>query len=285
MKKQSGSLYHRFKPGVERPSNNADQALFFAFKDEELLLRETGNGYIVPTAASPQSAGLSYQCEHYLGLLDAQQCYALELEYSTPAPETCIFMPLRQVYLSIPEIEFLLAGRAHQIIEWERTHQFCGRCGMKPQSLKNERAKKCPTCGLINYPRLSPAIIVLVQRGNQLLLCRSPHFREGMHSVLAGFVEPGETLEEAVQREVEEEVGIQVQEIKYFGSQPWPFPNSLMIGFTAEYAGGKINVRKDEIEEADWYSVDSLPKIPGKISIARNLIDYFIDKQSRVSNL
>jgi NAD+ diphosphatase len=146
--------------------------------------------------------------------------------------------------------------------------------------MKNtERAKECPQCGLLYFPRLAPAIIVLVQRGDQLLLARSRHFMEGMYSVLAGFVEPGESLEEAVAREVREEVGIEVKDVHYFASQPWPFPHSLMIGFTATYAGGEISLNDDEIENASWFKVDNLPRIPGKISIARKLIDWFIEKQ------
>jgi len=144
-----------------------------------------------------------------------------------------------------------------------------------------ERAKECPQCGLLHFPRLAPAIIVLVERGNELLLARSRHFLPGMYSVLAGFVEPGESLEEAVLREVKEEVGVEVKDIKYFGSQPWPFPHSLMIGFTATYTGGEISLNDEEIEEAGWFTVDNLPSIPGKISIARKLIDGFLAKQGR----
>src|SRR5690606_32955256 len=139
-----------------------------------------------------------------------------------------------------------LAGRAVQIVDWDRTHQFCGRCGSPMERLDNERAKKCPACGLSNYPRLSPAIIIAVTRRingqNRLLLARNHRFPPDRYSVIAGFVEPGESLEDCARREVQEEVGIQIQNIRYFGSQAWPFPNSLMLGFTAEYAGGDIVV-------------------------------------------
>jgi NAD+ diphosphatase len=143
---------------------------------------------------------------------------------------------------------------------------------------ETERAKKCPNCGQQSFPRLSPAIIVLVERDNTCLLARSPRFQDGFFSVLAGFAEPGETLEDTVAREVLEETGIKVKDIRYFGSQPWPFPDSLMIGFTAQYAKGEIQVDRTEILEADWFPFDQLPKIPGRISIARRLIDWFIDK-------
>ena len=128
---------------------------------------------------------------------------------------------------------------------------------------------------MLFYPRLSPAVIVLVKRENEVLLARSPGFPEGMYSVLAGFVEPGESIEETIGREVREEVGIEVENLRYFGSQPWPFPNSLMIGFTTNYAGGELRIEPAEIEDAGWYRVDSLPKLPPKVSIARAMIDSF----------
>ena len=140
----------------------------------------------------------------------------------------------------------------------------------------DERAKICLKCGLINYPRISPAIIVAVVKKNQILLARSERFPTGFYSVLAGFVEPGETFEDCVKREVKEEVGLDVKNIRYFGSQPWPFPDSLMVGFTADYDGGKILIDKTEIKDAGWFTAHDLPQIPGKISIARRLIDWFV---------
>ena len=138
--------------------------------------------------------------------------------------------------------------------------------------------KNVRSCGHQSFPRISPAVIVLVERDNTCLLARSPRFQDGFYSVLAGFAEPGETLEETVAREVLEETGIEVKDIRYFGSQPWPFPDSLMIGFTASYAGGEIRVDGTEILVADWFPFDQLPKIPGRISIARRLIDWFVNK-------
>ncbi|MEL7227061.1 MAG: NAD(+) diphosphatase [Cyanobacteria bacterium J06576_12] len=183
---------------------------------------------------------------------------------------------LRLLYGELPEDLFAIAARAVQIVEWDRTHQFCGHCATPTIQLPTERAKRCPACKLRQYPKLSPAVIMLVYRGNDLLLARAPRFREGMHSVLAGFVEPGESLEETVAREVKEEVGVTVKNIRYFGSQPWPFPKSLMVGFTAEYDSGTITPDPIEIEAADWFSPGSLPPVPGKLSIARKLIDWFV---------
>jgi NAD+ diphosphatase len=218
--------------------------------------------------------------QHYLGQLQGRNCYALELAEGNPPPPGMAFEGLRQVYGRMDEDLFSLAGRAVQIVDWDRTHQFCSRCGARTRMRQTERAKECPQCGLLQFPRLSPAIIVRVERAHELLLARSRHFPPGMYSVLAGFVEPGETLEEAVVREVREEVGLEIKDVRYFGSQPWPFPHSLMIGFVATYARGEIFLDGDEIEDAGWFNAGNLPVIPGKISIARRLIDAFLVKDA-----
>jgi NAD+ diphosphatase len=236
----------------------------------------------LPLLIDLNELGLTAKRQDYLGQLDHRLCYAVEVSDGTIPPEGMAFEGLRQVYGRLDEHLFWVAARAVQIIDWDRTHQFCGRCGVPLRPKSDERAKACPQCGLLHFPRLAPAIIVLVERGDQLLLARSRHFMPGMYSVLAGFVEPGESLEEAVVREVKEEVGIEIQDIKYFGSQPWPFPHSLMIGFTATYAGGEISLDDKEIEDAGWFTAEKLPRIPGKISIARKLIDQFLAKKGRV---
>ncbi len=175
---------------------------------------------------------------------------------------------------------FMAAGKARQILEWNRNHQFCGRCGGPTKPHTQDRAKECSNCSFVTYPRISPCIIALIYRGSEILLARSPHFPAGMFSTLAGFVEVGETLEMTLHREIKEEVGLNVTNIEYFGSQPWPFPHSLMVGFFAEYASGEIVTQDDEIEEAYWWSLDNLPIIPPRGSISRHLIDAFIAKKS-----
>ena len=170
----------------------------------------------------------------------------------------------------------MAAGRAVQIVEWERTNRFCGRCGIPNELAMGERAMRCPQCRLLRFPQLSPAIITLVHRGDEVLLARSHRFPEGLFSALAGFVEPGETVEGALVREVEEEVGIRVKNLEYRSSQPWPFPNSLMLGFWAEYESGAIVLEEAEIAEAHWFPVDALPNIPGPISIANQLITSWV---------
>ena len=173
-----------------------------------------------------------------------------------------------------------IAGRANQLVHWAQTHRFCGRCGKPTKEKNDERAVICEACGLINYPRVSPAIIVAVVKGDKILLARSSRFKSAFFSVLAGFVEPGETLEDCARREVFEEVGIRIKHIRYFGSQPWPLPNSLMVAFTADYDSGDIAIDESEIVSAGWFSATDLPTVPGKISIAGRLIDWFVQSQN-----
>ncbi len=271
----------KFISGMIPPPERAAPAWWFVFKEDKLLVCQENGSAAIPLVIDLKEVGLSVLRQNYLGKLDDRYCYAVEVVEGTTPPAGMTFEGLRQLYGRLDEDLFWIAGRAVQIIDWDRTHRFCGRCGTPLRTKSAERAKECPQCGLLHFPRLAPAIIVLVEQGSKLLLARSRHFMPGMFSVLAGFVEPGESLEEAVVREVREEVGIDVKDIKYFGSQPWPFPHSLMIGFTATYAGGEITIDDTEIEDAGWFSVDDLPRIPGKISIARKLIDSFLAKQGK----
>jgi NAD+ diphosphatase len=269
----------KFISGITPPQERSGPVWWFIFMKDKLLIYQERESITIPFLIDPSELGLTVMQQNYLGQLDNYHCFAAEVTERTIPPAGMAFEGLRQVYGILNEDLFWIAARAVQIVDWDRTHQFCGRCGAPLRAKAAERAKECPKCGLLHFPRLAPAIIVLVERGNELLLARSRHFMPGMYSVLAGFVEPGESLEEAVLREVTEEVGISIKDIKYFGSQPWPFPHSLMIGFTAAYAGGKISLDESEIEDAGWFTADNLPRIPGKISIARKLIDWFVDKQ------
>jgi NAD+ diphosphatase len=175
----------------------------------------------------------------------------------------------------IPDTLIWIAGRGNQFLHWHLTHRYCGKCGRETENKTDERAKICPRCQHINYPRLSPAVIVAIVKDDRILLARNRKYKGSFYSVLAGFVEPGESLEQCVRREIKEEVGITVKNVRYFGSQPWPFPDSLMIAFVSDYDAGEIAVDGSEIIEAAWFSKDELPHIPPKISIARQLIDWF----------
>lgn len=212
---------------------------------------------------------------HFLGMRGAVACWAIDVPHGDdPADGAAI--DLRAYYGRADEIDWTIAGRAVQLVEWGRTHRFCGRCGTTTERAHNERAMRCPTCRLLAFPRLAPAIITLVTKGDEALLARGVQFPIAMYSCLAGFVEPGETLEQAVAREVLEEVGIEVADVTYQGSQPWPFPHSLMLGFRASYAGGDIVCDPTEILDANWYRRDALPMIPPGMSIARSLIDAWL---------
>ena len=210
----------------------------------------------------------------YLGRLAGIDCWAAEAppEAATP-PAGLAWEGLRTLFSVLEDAHFALAGRATQLLDWDRSHRFCGRCGTPTEAKTEERSRVCPACRLAAYPRISPAVMALVRRENEILLGRSPHFPPGMYSALAGFVEPGETLEQCLAREVEEEVGVKVSHIRYFASQPWPFPNSLMIAFVCDWVAGEIRPQAGEIEAADWFNVLQLPKLPSRISIARRLID------------
>ena len=227
---------------------------------------------------SPEQLGLHPLFTRYLGRYATANCFVAALEGDPPDIEDRDFRDLRSLFGILDDDIFCLAGRAIQIVHWHREHRFCGRCGTAMIDRRKELARKCPSCNFISYPRLSPAVIMSVVRDDRILLARAPHFPAGMYSALAGFVEPGETLEEAVCREVYEEVAIRVNNIHYVASQPWPFPHSLMIGFTSTYVSGEIRVDKEELEDARWFSLADMPVLPSKISISRLLIDNFVKR-------
>lgn len=179
------------------------------------------------------------------------------------------------------EADYARLARAAQLATWDDQNRFCGRCGSALAPHPQDLARQCPDCSLVLYPRISPCIIVLVTRGDRCLLAHSARFPAGRFSTLAGFIEAGETAEAALCREVREEVGIEVKNIRFFASQSWPFPHQLMLGFFADYAGGELQPDGDEILQADWFGVDELPDLPPPFSIARRLIDHFFAAQVR----
>jgi NAD+ diphosphatase len=272
------SIYKRYQPAIMHESGYNDYSYWFVFCLNKLLIVNDKPG--IPYSKSLEEFNLSPLRTQYLGNLQGQPCYSAEVPPDTTAPEGMSFKELMSLYGVLDEDIYLLAGRAIQIVRWDQQHQYCGRCGHKTETLQGERAKKCPVCGFTSYPRLSPAVITAVFKDDKILLSHYAAFRGNMHTIIAGFVEPGETLEECIKREILEEVGIKVKNIKYFSSQPWPYPNSLMIGFTAEYESGEISVDRSEISDAGWYDVNNLPELPPKMSIAREMIDWFIQSVS-----
>ncbi len=258
-------------------TGNTGEDLWFIFRGDELLVRPTETGAEVPDYQDITGLDQNFIRSHYLGTLNELNCYTAEIDGDAANPNGMSFQGLRPLLGLLDEDFFSAAGRAFQIIHWERTHQFCGRCGGRTKLKDGERARECPQCGLVIYPEISPAIIVAVVRGAEILLARSHRFRNAFYSVLAGFVEPGETFEETVRREVREEVGIELKNIRYFGSQPWPFPNSLMVGFMADYESGEIRIDESEIVDAGWFASNNLPGLPRSETIARRLIDFFTE--------
>lgn len=266
-----------FIPGYKPLSEPSEPPLWFLFNNQKILIKSQEGYENLPQQSDLEILGLIPMQQQYVGSLNGQPCYAAEVNGTDAISSTFAFRGIRSLFGRLEDETTLVAGLANQLVVWNRNHRYCGKCGHPTENKTDERAKHCPDCGLVNYPRLSPAVIMAVLKNNQILLARSQRMPSKFYSVLAGFVEPGETLEQCVQREIFEEVGIHIENIRYFGSQPWPFPDSLMVAFIADYAGGTIEVDGSEILDAGWFSADHLPAIPPKISIARRLIDWFVE--------
>lgn len=231
------------------------------------------NGFLFPREwfKRQQLRSLS---EQGLGLFDGQPVYLLEL-LEEPDMPGAYWQSLRPFMAQVDVDSFKLLGYAAQIATWQRNHRFCGGCGQAMVPVVGQRCVRCAACEISHYPQLSPSMIVLVTRGEQILLARSAHFVSGMYSTLAGFVEPGESVEQCVQREVFEEVGLKVRNPRYIASQNWPFPHSLMLGYHVEYESGEITPQPEEIEDARWFDLNDLPAMPPTRAISRYLIDLY----------
>ncbi len=257
-----------FIPGVQAPESPSALGWHLVFVEGQLLVPAGGQD-LTPQADTFTAA----RERHYLGRLEGLDCWAQRIE---AVPEGWELQGLRAAMMQMDAPLLQLACRAAQVMEWDRAHRFCGVCGTPTERQVQERARRCPGCGHVVYPRISPAMMALVWRRHegrpQLLLARSPNFKAGFYSALAGFAEAGESLEDCLHREVAEEVGVQVRNLHYYGSQSWPFPHSLMLAFRCEWAGGEIRPQPGEIEHADWFELDALPGLPPRFSIAGHLI-------------
>jgi NAD+ diphosphatase len=252
--------------------------LTFVFRGDALLL--TDPGLALPDGAGCAAHGAGANAVP-LGLWNGAYCRAAWAGPETQASPGYAFRPLRSLFGRLGDDFLAVAGRARQVAEWDRTHRHCGACGTATRPVPGERARKCPACGHSAYPRISPAMMVLVRRGPEILLARNAH-GTGRWSALAGFLEAGESIEEAVHREVREEVGLEVAGLRYFASQSWPFPHALMVAFTAEYAGGELRPDRTEIAEARWFGPgDELPELATPRSVARALIDANLPPRDR----
>ena len=276
------SFVSAVEPPEDEPAEAGELAWWFAFRGDELLVVAEPGAARVPRRTEVAEHDLAIRREIYLGRLNGIGSWAVELSAELERPPGMSLRGLRALYGLLDERLFAVAGRAAQLVAWDRDHQFCGRCGARTALVTGERARRCPECLLTAFPRLSPAIIVLIERGDRVLLARGQGMPAGRYGIVAGFVEPGESLEEAVHREVWEEVGLGVSQVRYFGSQAWPFPHAVMIGFTAHHATGEIELRDGELATADWFGLDSLPTVPSKMSIARRLLDAWADRQGGV---
>jgi NAD+ diphosphatase len=258
-----------FTPSAAAEVPDVQCAEWIIVRDRELLLPDS-EGCSLPR----ERPNLAYRAIQHLGQLDGVDIAAAAAPSNAEAPSGWSWVGLRSLFGVLDDSRLSLAGRAAQLLDWELCHAYCGRCGAPTLLDRKERCRRCERCGLSAFPRLEPAVIVAVTRApNEILLARFSRLPQGVHSVLAGFVEPGETLEQCAEREVLEESGIRIKNLKYVASQPWPFPRSLMIGFTAEHATGTIDIDRRELESAAWFPLDRMPPLPSHISIARTLIE------------
>lgn len=246
-------------------------------------------GLLVPDAGTlelpygPMPAGLNGACSEpiWLGCWDGVNCFAASLKRDAPVPEGLrreTLVPMEGT--SLPDPLLSLGGMAMQALHWESTSGYCPRCGTVTARIANEWGKRCPNCRYEHYPHLYPAVIVLIHDGDRVLLARKNGWAPNRYALVAGFVDNGESLESAVRREVSEEVGVEVSDIQYVGSQNWPFPSQLMVGFLARYAGGEITVDHDELEDARWFPRDELPNGPSRHSIAGFIIENYARRRT-----
>jgi len=260
-----------FKSAICPP--NEGEGDWFIFSKDQLLIGDDKK-------TLPTHHDFVLQRTLYIGTLKERHLFAGEVEAGTKSPPGWLWSSLRPLYATLNKEHYSIAGRALQLIHWDRANKYCGHCGHATFLREHERCRECKSCGQLAYPKLSIAILALVKRGNQILLARSPQFLEPFYSTLAGFVDPGETLEQCVIREVLEEVGIKVKNVRYFGNQPWPLSYSLMIAFACEWQEGEIQIDPGEITEAAWFDMTNLPYLPPPYSLSRILIDEFV-KESK----
>lgn len=266
----------KFIPKFDQPDSIAENSNIICFSDNSILLKKDLDNFSFPNLSE-----MNEQIQHSfcLGKLNQKTLWAIDISSinSEKLTNNLISITVREAFSILTADQIKLIGTAFQLLNWHKTTNYCANCGKSLVLSTTERAKICESCDTIYYPRINPSIIVSIKKEDQILLARSPRFPEHMYSVIAGFTEVGENLEECVSREIKEEVGVKVKNIQYFKSQNWPFPNSLMVAFTADYDSGDIEVDNDEIVDAKWFSRQDLPSIPSNFSVAGQLINAFLD--------
>lgn len=252
---------------------------WFIFCKSDLVLEKTSDGYTIPfSEEAPVPLRTWSQILTVAPMEDGTEVRAVNIDAPVTDNERLEMCGLRQSYYKLSSAFYLKAGKCAELLYWNQNTQYCGICGA-PMKLETEISKKCTNCGKEIWPQISTAVIVLIHRDEEVLLVQARNFKTDFYGLVAGFVETGETLEEAVHREVMEETGLKVKNLRYFGSQPWPYPCGMMVGFNADYESGGIHLQKSELTKGSWFTKENLPTIPEKLSIARMLIDDWLDKK------
>lgn len=242
---------------------------YFVFCQSDLVLERVGDHYEIPGEAPVEQKAWTTVMD-----VDGDKAYRIDAPLTDSLRyEMC---PLRQSYYKLAKDDYMKAGKCHELLYWDQNTKFCGVCG-GPMRFDTAISKKCEHCGKEIWPQLATAVIVLVRKDDEVLLVHAHSFRDDHYGLVAGFVETGETLEEAVCREVMEETGLHITNLRYFGSQPWPYPCGLMVGFTADYDSGRIHLQRSELSKGAWFDRNHLPHIPEKLSIARQLLDAWLE--------
>jgi NAD+ diphosphatase len=268
-----------FTPGF-LPPDDAGDARYVVIAGEQLLMDDQ-DSWKPLEHSTWRFADLLPQERHYLGIFRGNPCYGIKVAVDSDPPPGCRWQSLRGLIASagLGAAEFAVVSCALQVFNWDRSHQYCGQCGSPTVPHSGERARVCEHCEIDYYPRISPCVIMLVTRGDECLLARHAQYRSNFYSALAGFIEPGESVESALHREVAEEVSLRVKNLNYFGSQPWPFPGQLMLGFHAEYESGEIAIDEREIEDARWWDYRNLPATPPLGTLSGMLIRHFVESR------
>jgi NAD+ diphosphatase len=247
-------------------------AFWFPFRGNELIVQKNEKKMGLIHTDEAGIAALQPYDILYIGTIDGIPCMACEVGAEQPVPQGWRALSLRALYGLLDESAYSAAGYASQILHWQRNSRFCPACGAPNGPLGMSWERRCSVCNYIGYPPVIPAVLILVYNGDQILLAHQPGWGK-RYSILAGFVEPGETLEECVRREVAEEVGIEITDVSYMGSQSWPYPTQLMVGFQARYLNGELHADQQELDDAAWFHVDELPELPPPLSLSRQLIN------------
>ena len=253
---------------------NVNNVYWFIFFNNQLLLQKKGETYTIPYSINPP-----VPVKNVLEVSLLEDMPACTASVDTPLEETAEYLPmgLRASYDYLDPILHKIAGKAYELIYWDQHSRFCPSCGTKTV-MQTTISKQCPNCKYEIYPVVSPAILVLIRKGDAILLVHARNFRGSFYGLVAGFLETGETLEECVRREVMEETGLEINNITYFGNQPWPYPSNLMVGFIADYVSGTIRLQDEELSEGAFFTKDNLPELPRKLSLARKMIDWWLEQ-------